>query len=350
MILRIIILSLFTGTISFCQNDSLAQMKLSAYGELYYSYDFSNPQKYERPDFLYNHKRHNEITANLIMAKASYAGRQIRSNLGLMAGTYPQYNLANEPDWAKFIYEANIGFKISNRLWLDAGIMPSHIGFESAISADCWTLTRSILAENSPYFETGVKVSYSAKNEKFYLAALLLNGWQNVQKAATVPNPSFGLQATFKPSSNITINYSNFSGSVPNNTTVAFRHFHNFYLINQLTKNTGIIFGFDIGYQKVSNKTQVWYTPVVILRHYFNNKWSSAFRGEYYNDRQNIIFNPGNNAKFIVSGMSWNADYDVNSKVKIRVEAKNYFSEDRIFNQNTNKNNLCITSSLSIKL
>ncbi|MBK8628485.1 MAG: outer membrane beta-barrel protein [Saprospiraceae bacterium] len=28
---------------------------------------------------------------------------------------------------------------------MDAGIFPSHIGFESAISADNWTLTRSLL-------------------------------------------------------------------------------------------------------------------------------------------------------------------------------------------------------------
>ena len=25
-------------------------------------------------------------------------------------------------------------------LWIDAGILPSHIGFESAVSKDCWTL------------------------------------------------------------------------------------------------------------------------------------------------------------------------------------------------------------------
>jgi hypothetical protein len=58
-------------------------------------------------------------------------------------------------------------------LWLDAGIMPSHIGFESAVSADCWTLTRSLLAENSPYYETGIKLGYVSKDEKLYISALL---------------------------------------------------------------------------------------------------------------------------------------------------------------------------------
>lgn len=60
--------------------------------------------------------------------------------------------------------------------------MPSHIGFESAIGKDCWNLTRSILADNSPYYETGIKLGYTSKNEKLYLAGMYLNGWQRIQK------------------------------------------------------------------------------------------------------------------------------------------------------------------------
>jgi murein tripeptide amidase MpaA len=147
---------------SFSQNDSLKKLTMSGYGELYYSYDFSNPQNHEKENFLYNHKRHNEVNVNLLYVKASYLENNYRANLGFMAGNYAQYNLATEPDWAQFIYEANIGWKVSKKqnIWLDAGIMPSHIGFESAVSADCWTLTRSLLAENSPYYESGIKLYF----------------------------------------------------------------------------------------------------------------------------------------------------------------------------------------------
>lgn len=116
-------------------------MTFSAYGELYYSYDFSNPQNHEKPNFLYNHKRHNELNANLLLVKANYLDKNYRTNIGLMVENYTQYNLASDPNCIQFIYEANMGFKISKKhnLRLDAGIIPSHIGFESAISADCWT-------------------------------------------------------------------------------------------------------------------------------------------------------------------------------------------------------------------
>jgi hypothetical protein len=71
--------------------------------------------------------------------------------LAFHAGTDSNDHYANEPGLLKNIYEANVGISLNkkNNLWVDAGVMPSHIGFESAISMDNWYLTRSLLAENS---------------------------------------------------------------------------------------------------------------------------------------------------------------------------------------------------------
>lgn len=78
-------------------------------------------------------------------------------------------NYVAEPGILKNIYEANIGVKLSRKydLWLDVGIIPSHIGSESAVSKDCYTLTRSIAAENSPYFETRAKLTYITQSRKW---------------------------------------------------------------------------------------------------------------------------------------------------------------------------------------
>jgi len=227
--------SLFILLISFqaySQSDSLNALQFNAYGELYYSYDFSNPQNHKKSDFLYNHKRHNELNANLILLHANYLSKYYRANLGLMAGNYPQYNLSSEPTWAQFIYEANVGVKLFSKqnIWLEAGIMPSHIGFEGAISADCWTLTRSLLAENSPYYEAGVKLGYTSKNQKLNLSALYLNGWQQISKPNYIQKPSFGTQINFKLSNKILFNYSTFLGTDKPDNFNAIRQFHNFYL------------------------------------------------------------------------------------------------------------------------
>jgi hypothetical protein len=78
----------------------------------------------------------------------------------------------------------------------------SHIGFESAIGKDCWNLTRSILADNSPYYESGAKLSYTSKNEKWFISGLILNGWQRIQRVEGNNLPAFGHQLTFKPIQN----------------------------------------------------------------------------------------------------------------------------------------------------
>ena len=133
---------------------------ISGYADIYYQYDFNKPVDKLRPPFLYNFKRHNEINTNLILLKASYDGKKFRANLGVMTGNYAKYNLAAEPEFFRYIYEANIGYKFSEKVSVDAGILPSHIGCESAIAKDNWNLSRSILAESSPYYETGIKFNY----------------------------------------------------------------------------------------------------------------------------------------------------------------------------------------------
>ena len=350
---RLVILILLTAKNVFAQTDILKKITFSGYGELYYSYDFSNPSNHEKPNFLYNHKRHNELNANLLLVKANYLDDRYRVNVGFMAGNYAQYNLSAEPTWAQFIYEANIGVKLSDKknIWLDAGIFSSHIGFESAISADCWTLTRSLSAENSPYYETGLKLSYRSKNEKLSLSVLFLNGWQKIRKPDNIQKPSFGSQISYRPTDKITLNYSNFIGTDKPDSLNSFRHFHNFYLQFEPTPKFGIIAGFDIGYEKVlQNRFSSWYSPVVIAKQRINKKAIVALRGEYYSDKNEIIIATGTTNGFKTFGFSSNIDYDINDKLKVRVEGKMYNSEDKIFTENTNNSNYSLTTNLTIKL
>jgi hypothetical protein len=336
---------------SYAQNDTLKKLNFTGYGELYYSYDFSNPQNHEKSNFLYNHKRHNELNANLLVAKATYLESNFRSNLGLMGGNYAQYNLSSEPTWAQFIYEANIGVKLSNKhnLWIDAGIMPSHIGFETAISADCWTLTRSMLAENSPYYEAGVKLGYTSKNEKLNISGLYLNGWQKISKPDYIQKPSFGTQINYKLSDELFVNYSTFLGTDKPDSINAFRHFHNFYLQYEPTTKFGIIAGFDIGRDKFNSTSYgTWYSPVLIIRQSINEKTKIAVRGEYYSDAKEIIISTGTQNGFQTLGISSNIDYEINDKIRLRIEGKLFQSKDKIFENE--RDNYSLTTNMTIKL
>lgn len=124
---------------SFAQSDDASgPLSLSAYIETYYTYDFGNPPDQTRPDFFCSYHPHNEVNLNLGFVKASYETGRVRANLALMAGTYANANLSEEPGVLKNIFEANAGLRLSKNknLWIDGGIFPSHIGFESAVGID----------------------------------------------------------------------------------------------------------------------------------------------------------------------------------------------------------------------
>src|SRR5438309_5610159 len=145
-------------------NEVTRPLSFSGYVEGYYSYDFSKPPGDNRPWFFYSHNRHNEFSVNLAFLRATYVSDRTRGNFALAAGTYMNANYAAEAGVLKNIFEADVGYKLSvkRNLWLDVGILPSHIGWESAMSKDCWTVTRSIGADNSPYFEGGARLSYTS--------------------------------------------------------------------------------------------------------------------------------------------------------------------------------------------
>ncbi len=323
--------------------------------DTYYSYDFNEPENHLKPSFLYNHNRHNEVNVNLALIKASYATGKLRANIGFMAGTYVQYNLATEQEMVRHLYEANLGIKISkkNNLWIDAGIMPSHIGYESAISGDNWSLTRSIAAENSPYYEAGAKISYTSKNDRVLVSGMILNGWQRIQRRAANNTPSFGTQFTLKPHSNLTLNWSTFIGNDKPVSMRQWRYFNNVYGIFQVSGKLGLTLGFDIGLEQVSkgsSKLNSWYTPTIVVRYTPSTSWAIVARGEYYQDATGVIIPTGTRNGFQTYGASLNVDKKISAQFWWRTEIRKLRSKDAVFDfQNAEVKSLtAFTSSLTV--
>ncbi|SHN33375.1 porin [Chitinophaga sp. CF418] len=330
-------------------------LKITGYLEVYYSYDFGKPADHKRPAFMYSFNRHNEVNLNLGFVKAAYVKNSVRANLALMTGTYANANMASEPGVIKNIYEANAGVKISKQhnLWIDAGIFASHIGFEGAVGKDCWNLTRSILADNTPYYESGVKISYTSPSEKWLLSALILNGWQRIQRADGNNTPAFGHQITFKPTAVFTFNSSSFIGSDKPDSIRRMRYFHNFYTQMQLVEKFGLTAGFDIGAEqkeKGSDSYNTWYSPVLILRYTPVKKLAIAARGEYYRDKHGVIIATGTPNGFQTWGCSLNADYAIADNVLFRVEGRGFSARDAVFLKESRPvtDDFSVTTSLSM--
>jgi hypothetical protein len=344
---------LLFNTSLFSQDSSSRRLIFSSYIEIYYQYDFNKPPDNKRPSFIYSHNRHNEFNLNLGYLKARYEVQKLRANLAFGTGTYMNANYAAEPGVLKNVFEANAGVRVSKKnIWIDAGILPSHIGFETAVSKDCWNLTRSIMAENSPYFEAGAKLSYTPDNNKWLFSVMALNGWQRITRLNGNSLVSWGAQIQFKPSDKILFNYSNFIGTDKPDSARQNRVFHNFYGIYTLADKFGLTAGFDIGTEEKlhdSRDKSTWYSLVLILKYKINDQWSMAARGEYYSDKNGVIIPVNTPRGFKTTGFSFNINYSPADNIRLRVEARTLQSRDKIFIKQTgwSSNNTAVTTSLA---
>lgn len=331
------------------------KIKVAGYLETYYGYDFNKPEDNNRPGFVYSHNRHNEVNLNLGFIKGNYDDGTVRVNLAVMAGTYANTNLAAEPGVLKNIFEARAGLKLSknSNFWFDAGIFASHIGFESAISKDCWVLTRNIISDNTPYYESGAKLSYISTNGKFAITGLYLNGWQRMTRQNGNSKPAGGLQLTFKPTDKITLNYSNYLGTEGLDAVRTRRFYHNLYGIFQLSSKFGLMAGFDYGTQQQSKTSSDHYeiiSPVVIAQYKLSPDWALAGRLEYYKDKNGMIISTRALQGFKTTGYSLNLDYAPVNNAVIRLEGKVFDSKDKIFRRNLTSvnHNATITTSIAV--
>ena len=87
------------------------------------------------------------------------------------------------PEIARNILQAYAGYTIpiGSGLTVDAGLFTSHIGFETFPTVENWNYSHAFLADYSPYYQAGVRLSYSF-TQKLSAQLLWLNGWDPLEQ------------------------------------------------------------------------------------------------------------------------------------------------------------------------
>ncbi len=341
--------ALFLSLFLTAQENKNVTIDFSGYMDIYYAYDFSKPETEQRLPFLYSHNRHNEFALNIALARIKASYENVYGTLSFHSGSYVEDNYASEK--VKYINEAFLGIYLnsSKKDVLEIGILPSYIGFETAVSHSNLTLTRSILADNSPYFMTGAKYGHHF-NDKVTFSFLVTNGWQRIQKAQPTISPSFGTQLVLTPTAKTTINWSTFLGKETYADQFSMRYFSNLYWDQKWNDKWRTILGFDCGYQQKPNasyESKTWMSPVLIAQYTLNKQWQIGIRSEYYSDIDNaIVVGP---LPFETFGNSLNLDFLPNAKFKLRTEAKWYSASENIVATDNKNSNFCITSGVSFE-
>ncbi|GAB3530342.1 porin [Pontibacter brevis] len=343
-----------TGLVHAQANDSLVAkpFQLSGAVDVYYGYDFTEPAGKNR---LYTTQayRNNEFNLNWGFLQADYNTNRVRATLALHTGSYVQANYADEPnELTRLIAQANAGVKLAEGLWLDAGILPSHIGYESTFSGDNEIYTRALMAENSPYFETGAQLTAEVSS-KVSLTFLVLNGWQNIQETNDAKSLGFGISYT--PTEQLELSYNNYYGNeAPEGVEAKRRLFHNFNARCIFSDRFTVGASADYGRQELfdSNEKGTWNAGLLVARYRLSDRFALAGRVDHYNDADQIIVKTGTAAGFQTSSASLNFDYIPAPDFLWRFEARGYGSKDNIFHgeDGSSRNNLLLVTSFSVKL
>jgi hypothetical protein len=237
-----------------------------------------------------------------------------------MAGTYTQRNMASEPNAVRHLQEANFGLELNsgNKMRVDVGILPSHIGLESNVGSQNATLTRSLLAENTPYYACGLRWS-GHLDSGIDWAVLVLNGWQRIQPLNKEEWPSFGFQLQYVLPKNGLLNYSTFLGRQGSSLV----HYQNGYASWSLTNRLRCSVEANLG----SGASSHWFAGASMVASYnVKEDWSIALRAEQCSDPGAWFF-PMHNGKAIQpGGWSLNTDWRFADKITFRAEARRLWS------------------------
>jgi hypothetical protein len=309
------------------------KVTVEGYIDAYYAYNFNNPGK-DQPYFV-SMARNNEVNINLAYVDVKYSSSRIRARFVPGFGTYVNSNYAAEKGTLKNIIEGSIGVKISKKknIWIDAGVFGSPYTNESAISKDHLAYTRSMAAENVPYYLAGVKLGLPIA-PKLNAYVYILNGWQRIED----PNNkmSMGTQLEYRPNDYLLINWDTYAGqeSSAADSTQGNRFFNDLYFI--FTKGKFSATGcFYYGVQQQSESTKAnWWQANLIGRYDLNTKLSVTGRIERFTDPRSVMLIPITSAKgggFSANSSSLGLNYKLAENTLLRLEGRTFFSDKEMF-------------------
>ncbi len=319
--------------------DTTRKVTWGAFIDTYYAYDFNRPgpTSFDRA-FTTQPARHNEFNVNLAHVEAKYSAPRTRARVALQAGTSVQANYTGEPRYgsvsgselAQHLQEAVVGIKAADNLWIDGGIYFSHIGWESWISRDNPTYTRSLVADYSPYYEAGVKATWTA-SARLTAQLHVLNGWQNISE--TNSDKAIGMRLDYAASPHVALGYANFIGNEAPDPAPSRMRVFNEALASLTVDRLRMWLTFDYGTQRraPASGTSSWWGAVAVGRVRLTPRTALALRVERYVDPDAVIVQTGTPNAFRVWGGSLGIDIAPVPGTVWRTEVRGFTAPDDIF-------------------
>lgn len=329
----------------------------SGFVDSYYAWDGGRPATFDRV-FTTQAVRHNEFNINLAHVAVAVSSPKLRGRLALQAGTSVQANYSAEPasgsnsgpTLSRHIQEATIGARVVSGLWVDGGIYFSYLGLESWISRENPTYTRSLTAEYSPYYLSGVRATWQPNAGPVTIQLHVTNGWQNI--AETNQDKAVGLRVDWQASPSLLLTCGTFIGhEAPTGVVGAGTRVFN-QLMAKATLSGGTVVQGQVDYGRQGDFD--WYGWNVAGRRPLSPTFAISGRVEGYRDPDQVIVVTGTANPLSAIGASIGLDVGRMDGVVWRTEVKYLRADAHLFPRsgaaNAGRGNVLVVSSLALTL
>ncbi len=265
--------------------------------DVYYAWNSNRPADHAnfQPGTGTTAKSADEFALNLAALDVSAEAKPVHARIIAVAGNGAEVVHEGEPagegtgrDVIRHIYQASLGYllPIGRGIAIDAGIYPSHIGFESFLSKDNWNYTRGWAGEFSPYYQAGVKVATSFSDH--WSAQLhVINGWQIVGE--NNHSKTFGTQVAWTGDT-LSVSFNTCAGPELPNDDAHWRTFGDLVVTYKAAARLQLAGSADAGYQARPGASPArWQSVSAWARYSLSSRTAIAARAEVFHDPEDGI-------------------------------------------------------------
>jgi hypothetical protein len=319
-------------------SDTSLSLSVGGFLDTYVAYDMGRPRALDRA-YTTQPARHNEFNVNLAFVELGLSGPRVRGRLALQAGTSVQANYAGEPrlgsvsgpDVGRMLQEAYVGYELRPGLWIDGGVFFSNAGMEGWVSRDNPIYTRSLVADYSPYYSSGVRATWQA-TPKLTARVDIVNGWQVISESNEDKTLGARLDYALTPVTSLS-----WYGLAGNEAGARLRLFNGIGLKTKLGTRVELTAQADIGSQEAADSTGAagqsssWYGAMLIARVTLAPAVALAGRVERYSDQDQVLITTGTANGLRANGASVGIDVRPAPRLLWRSEARVLAGDAAIF-------------------
>jgi Putative beta-barrel porin-2, OmpL-like. bbp2 len=326
------------------------ELRFSGYFDGYYAYDFSNPENGGEDlettggtggrQYTSNPLYDRQFSVGYGFLQVEFVHQNVGFRLAYHFGDIVQKMYLAEPERLKDIREASASLKLTDKLMVEVGYMPSIFGFETFINKENMHATRSYMTDFAPDFDAGVRF-YWTKSDHEVLKFQVTNGWQ-VERDNN-KSQALGFAYVYEVPKSFLFNWGQFFGDEsPNGVKTSYRYYNNIFAKIQLDDKWILAPMLDVGWQQELTSSKKpwspWQSYGVSLRYALTPKIGWAARYDRTYDPHTIIpeleTDPPTDHGWSHNGYTLTYEYLYNKATTFRIEGRYVKSRDAIFKTN----------------